>query len=127
MSSTQATGRPTQPIPLLPRILLAAAGVLVLMELLLRAYLDGSLRRMPLWSAMAHQVLPALRRYYEVRRWVVRHPALTAFVCFLAVAVVLVLTRYWLLFWHNEVVARLSGTYLAAEQNTFPAHPVQLM
>lgn len=125
--STTATGRPTQPVPWVPRLLMVAGLGGVLLELWLQAEQAGSLAAMPLAGQLRADLAPALEAYGAARAWVLSHPALAGLAGAAALAAALLLTRAGLLLWHNELVARLSNTYFAPEDVRFPVRPVDLL
>lgn len=123
--SNTATGRPTDPLPLLPRLLLGAVGVPVALEVLLRmAAADPSSRVTRLALSWLE---PALDIYVPLRAFALRHVALSVVAAVLALLVLLLLTRAWLLLWHNSIRARLTGTHFTAETTAFPMHVFELL
>ena len=127
MSDKTATGRPQQQLPLLPRLVLASLAVIGLLEGVVHLATTPALANGLGVRAALVLLAPVMRRYLSVRAGVVAHPALTIVVLAAVVAIVAVATRYWLLFWHNHVVARLSGTYFAPEVAGFPTRTVDLL
>jgi hypothetical protein len=106
-------------------VMLALAGV---------AALEASLWAMAGGAGNAGQQLalkgllaPVLGRYLPLRGWVVAHPWLAGLLGVVVAVVAVLGTRWWLLFWHNEVKARLTGTYFSPEDAGFPAHEVPLL
>ncbi|MFT3714040.1 MAG: TraM recognition domain-containing protein [Archangium sp.] len=70
---------------------------------------------------------PIWRPYLLVRQFVLDHP-FGAVAFGIAVAACLAVgVRAWLLFWNNEVKARLSGTYFSPERSGFPTKPFDLL
>src|SRR5262245_46722162 len=104
MHSRTATGRPSQPIPLLPRLFLVTGLIIFCLEAL--EQIGSGLPRLlyPLFFALQ----PLLSGYQRLRTWALAEPYWALFIAMTALAIGLVVLRYWLLFWHNQVVARLS-------------------
>lgn len=126
MNDIKATGRPKQQIPILPRIGLTLALAVLLFETLMQA----ALHHVPLGPLAQHMapLVPLLQRYAYARRWVIEHPVAAACILAALVALALFIVRWCLLFWHNEIVARLSGTRFN-DQSTeqFPLARVDLL
>ncbi len=127
MNGQTATGRPRQTIPILPRLtalflLLAALGeasLYILSE-------HGPTRELARSSLRPTLVNVALH-YWPIRTWAIDHPGLAA-ASFLPLAVLLLaLARASLLVWHNQIVARLSGTHFSSEVQGFPMRRVDLI
>src|SRR4051812_43263766 len=112
-----ATGRPSDPLPLIPRLLLIAVLLVGALELSLRAFAPtGALGSPSPGGSMLRVVLaPFWARYLPLRAWVVAHPAIAVVIILFVFGVMVVVVRYWLLFWHNEVKARLTGTFFSPE------------
>jgi hypothetical protein len=108
VNDLKATGRPKQQIPILPRIGLTLALAVLLLEALVQAAIHH-VQLGPLAQHMA-PLVPLLQRYAYARRWVIEHPVAAACILGALVALALFIVRWCLLFWHNEIVARLSGT-----------------
>jgi hypothetical protein len=122
----ESTGRPAQPWPWPLRLLALAVAFVGVLEASLWAMAGGAGAGGP-HLAVRQLLAPVLTRYLPLRGWVLTHPVLAGAAA-LAVAVVLVLlTRWWLLFFHNEVKARLTGTYFSPEAAGFPSRPVELL
>jgi hypothetical protein len=119
-----ATGRPRQGLPLLPQLgaLTLAAGVFL--EAALYAHRDGILAGAPLLGSGAAQVATW---YHPLRDWLLAHATLVIAGAAIAALAMLVTYRWWLLIWHNEIVARLSGTRFRPEDLRFPVRPVDLL
>ncbi len=126
MNEAPQAGRPRQSIRILPRL-----GMLLFLMLALG---EGSVQ---LASSEFLHVGPgaALRplfrailiRYWPLRVWVV-HNSVEALVALGCIAAVLIIAaRYLLLLWHNQIVARLSGTYFKAQALSFPTRSVDLL
>lgn len=122
-----ATGRPKDPLPLLPRLLLGVGLAVACLEGALLALRQPSALHHP-WAALLRGVLaPVWPRYLPVRTWCVQHPAVAAGLAAAGVVVLALLTRWWLLLWHNQLKARLSGTFLSPESSSFPLRPVDVI
>lgn len=121
----KATGRPTQPIPLLPRLGLFA--------LLLLAFLEGVWRLAarhqvpPAAAPVVQRLWPAVGLYGEVRTWVVEHPWLATALAIFGLVSFLLLYRWWLLTWHNEIAARITGSYFSRDAEGFPSTQFDLV
>lgn len=124
-----ATGRPSDPLPLIPRLLLIVALLVGALELSLRAFSpSGALGSPSPGGAMLRVLLePLWARYLPVRAWAVAHPVLATLAGLLLTTAIIIGVRYWLLFWHNEVKARLTGTYFSPEVSGFPVKPFELL
>jgi type IV secretory pathway TraG/TraD family ATPase VirD4 len=126
MNETTVMGRPRQSLQILPRL-----GMLLL---LMFALAEGSvqlassefLRTGPGAALVRPLVRAILIRYWPVRVWVIHHSvqALVALAC--TAAILVIAARYLLLLWHNQIVARLSGTYFKAQSLSFPTRTVDL-
>lgn len=124
-----ATGRPKDPLPLIPRLGFIAVLIVAALELSLRAFAAPGFLSTASPGAATLKVLltPFWRRYLPIRSFVVEHPLVSALIALGAVALLAVAVRYWLLFWHNQVKARLSGTFFSPEVSGFPAHVFELV
>lgn len=121
-----ATGRPRQPLPWPLRLLLSLFLLVGLLELLV--YLLGTGVLEGFGDAQLRLLLvPVLDRYWPLRTWVVAHPWQAGATFLVALVVLLVAFRYWLLFWHNQVVSRLTGTKFTSEDLGFPMCTVDLL
>lgn len=91
------------------RLVLTLCGAIILLETLRLMARDAAFGR-----GLARLVVDALgglfTAYDVARSWMLAHPVQAAIAGIAACALALVAYRYWLLFWHNEVVARLAGT-----------------
>jgi hypothetical protein len=124
-SAKTATGRPRQVVPLIPQLLLAAGVAVALLEVALYAH-QAHLFAGPA-AALAPAAASATAKYVPIRAWVHSHPALAILVAAATVAVLLAVCRWWLLLWHNEVVARLSGTRFVPEEMSFPIRQIDVL
>lgn len=122
-----ATGRPRQPIPWLVRIFLVPVLLAVLLEVLLYLWTAGLFAEGLFAALLRPLVEPVLQWYWPARDWVLAHLWRTGFGVAGLLAVVLVGYRYWLLFWHNQVVSRLTGTKFLSEDLRFPMRKVDLL
>ena len=122
MSDTDAAGRPAQPLPLALRLLLPLVALVAVLEVPLQLHTYAAVLRP--WFALA---APAYARYLPVRAWVVVHPVSASLLGVVAVVLITVAIRYWLLFWHNQVKARLTGTFFTPEVSGFPVRVFDLL
>jgi type IV secretory pathway TraG/TraD family ATPase VirD4 len=112
--------------PILSRLLAGTAGILLSLEFLYRWQKLLGREPLPLPSYLRGHAYEALSRYAPTRAWATTNPKLAVSLGLLAVAVALIAYRYWLVFWRNQVIARLSGTYFRQDDGRFPARPVNL-
>ena len=125
MRPVDATGRPRAPVPFPLRALLAASAALASLEVAFRLAREGALEReVPL---IARALWPALVSYDSIRTPLAARPVLTALAAAALVLVVLLATRAALLLWHNQIVARATGSYLAGQRTTFPTRKVDVL
>jgi hypothetical protein len=122
---TNATGRPQQTIPVLPRMGMALFAAVLLFE----AFRGGG-RFAPLGGGLVRGIEDAapgsFATYERVRAFMFEQPWSALSIAVGGCALFLVLYRWWLLLWHNEVVARLSGTKLERGSSTLPVVKVDL-
>src|SRR4051812_4782987 len=122
MSGVTATGRPRQTLPFPLRLLATALVAVIIAETAYHLARAGVLsREVPL---LAHLLGAALLWYGRLRAPVAMRPLLAGFVLIGLVAGAVILTRAALLFWHNELVARVTGSYLPRSDSGFPQRPV---
>ena len=122
----ESTGRPAQVWPWPVRLLMlgvVGVGGLELSLWVMGGGYGSSSQQLSLRGFLA----PVLSRYLPLRGWVLTHPVLAALAGGLAAVVAVLGTRWWLLLWHNEVKARLTGTYFTPDVAGFPAHEVPLL
>jgi len=112
-------------VPSWLRVLLPLVSVGAGLEALAYAAASGSLSG-PLGPRLLLASSPVLLPYLRARRWMLEHAGLTAGLCLVGLVALLLLVRAALLFWHNHVVARLSGTYFRKDEGGFPAKPFDL-
>src|SRR4051812_1338576 len=125
MTSVTATGRPRQAIPFPLRLLATALAIGAWAELAYRTARSGLLaREAPL---LARALWPALIRYERLRAPCAARPVLSAIGAVTAVAVLVLLTRAALLVWHNQIVARVTGSYLAQRDCRLPQRAVDVL
>jgi len=131
MQPQTATGRPTDPLPLLPRVGLIVAVVVCLLELAVRTVGEDGPRSFGVASPfgrVAGQLLERLlAAYLPARTFVIAHPVSAGLAVVGGAAGLVVATRYWLLFWNNQVKARLSGTFFTPEVSGFPLVQFELL
>src|SRR5262249_29425673 len=121
------TGRPARRMPFLTR--LAALAFLAFFVCEGSVYLanTGALRSGPLAPFARAFMRPVLVRYWPIRAWTLSHPALAVGGVLITLSLLTLAIRYFLLLWHNEVVARLSGTRFQAQQLGFPSTKFNLL
>ncbi len=107
------------------RLAAAAGSFLLAAELAYRwraPLADGALP-----APVAEAILGSVRGYVPLRAWVLGHAALSTTLAAGAAAAALVAYRYALLLWHNQFVARLSGTYFTTDDHRFPTREVDVI
>jgi hypothetical protein len=121
----KATGRPQQRIPILPKLGL----MLVLAALFLEAALQAAIQHIALGpvGALLAPVRPIVQRYAHGRAWALEHSVLASCILAALVALALLVVRWGLLLWHNEIVARLSGIRFDQSNDKFPLARVDLL
>lgn len=122
-----ATGRPSDPLPLIPRLLFVAVLLVGALELSLRAFAPDGALGSPGGAPLRLLLAPLWARYLPVRAFAVAHPVVTTFAVAALIAALAIGIRYWLLFWHNQVKARLTGTYFSPEVSGFPVQRFELL
>jgi hypothetical protein len=125
MPGQKATGRPTHIIPFLPKasllLILAIVGFEIAFQVAVRGLSLGSFAgRIPFLT-------PAVRRYAHARFWVLDHRAAAALGLLALMALAVFLVRSVLLWWHNSVVSRLTGTHFDRTSERFPNTTVDLL
>lgn len=119
--SEPATSAPS----LLTRLVAAGGSLLLAAELAYRW--APAVEADPLKPLGWPLVAMGLARYTPVRSWVGQH-AVAASVLGATLAIAAVLAyRAALIFWRNQVIARLSGTYFKPDDGRFPVQPVDLL
>ncbi len=122
-----ATGRPSDPLPLIPRLLLVAVLLVGALELSLRAFAPDGALGSPGGAPLRVLLAPLWARYLPLRAFAVAHPVVTTFAVAALIAALAISIRYWLLFWHNQVKARLTGTHFSPEVSGFPVQRFELL
>jgi type IV secretory pathway TraG/TraD family ATPase VirD4 len=123
MTATQtATGRPSQPLPLLQQALMLLLAVVVAMEAPQHLPHDG------LGVALIIKATAPARPFYRpVRQFVLAHPALALAAFGILTALALAAYRSGLKLWHNQLKSRLSGTHFSPESSAFPLKGFNLL
>lgn len=119
------TGRPRQGIPLLPQLGALTAAAVLLLEGAAHAERARLLDLLP--RAAAGALRTAAEVYLPLRDWVVAHGLVVGLLATAGLALLLTGYRWWLIVWHNEIVARLSGTKFRPEVLRFPLARVDLL
>ena len=118
MSEVTGTGRPRERVPFPVRALVAMLTAVGVVELALHAARTGLLEReLPLLAQLAW---PALTGYEQWREPFAARPLLTIVGCAALVATILLASRALLMIWHNQIVARVTGSFLKAAKTRFP-------
>ena len=120
MNGQQVTGRPTQSIAILPRLAAAIFVVFAICEGSVQFASSEVLNNGPLGPVARILVRAVLLKYWPIRVWILEHPALVVSGVLASIALIIFVVRFSLLLWHNEVVARLSGTRFKADEFRFP-------
>jgi len=113
-------------IPLLPRLFLLVVALVALGEAGLLALRTGAVTDHTAPGTGLLRLL-VMQHYFPIREWARLHPFLLTALALSASALLLLAYRTLLLLWHNEIVARLSGTKFVSEATTFPLAQVDLM
>jgi type IV secretory pathway TraG/TraD family ATPase VirD4 len=108
------------------RLLVLLLAPIVLLELGRQMFVRREFRRMPMGTTLRRLLGPSVARYLPVREWVLAHPALAGLAGLILLALVVATARAALMFWHNQVVARLAGTHFATEDHALPTRKVDL-
>lgn len=113
--SSDAAGRPSDNARLITNLLLtlllvAAAGECGL----------WLLARHPTSFASSPGLLAVLLQYSTIRATALARPRIALLTGALLFLALLFVYRLWLLLWHNQIKARLSGTYFSAATDKFP-------
>jgi hypothetical protein len=99
--------------------------LVVAVELVHRAQQVGSLHGLALVVARAME--PLLNRYAVARAWALAHPLLSLTGTVVATAATGFAYRTALLFWHNELATRLSGTHFHQVADALPVIKVDVL
>jgi hypothetical protein len=125
MSGVTTTGRPREVVPFPVRALITGGVAIAVCEVAFRFACSGVLaREFPL---LARVLWPALLTYERLRAPFAAHPWLAALAGSAVLGVVVLGTRAALLFWHNQVVARVTGSFLRPEELRFPQRKVDVL
>jgi len=114
-------------VPLWVRLGLALVLAIVLVETLYRASEMGVVASGPGARVLAIVAAPLFRRYLPTRAWVIAHPGASTVAALVAAAALLLTARQLLIFWRNEVVARIAGTYFQPARLHFPTAEFNLV
>src|SRR5205823_13621801 len=107
------------------RLVSTAVPAVGLAEVSFRVAASVTLRReAPLVALVAW---PALHSCERLRAPFAAHPVLTVVGSASFVGLVVVATRAALLFWHNQIVARITGSFLAPDDLRFPQRKVDVL
>src|ERR1700712_2453695 len=126
ISETKSTGRPRQPIWFLSPVVLLVCLLTGVLEILYQV----AVRHLSLGALSGHLFFATstVRRYAHARFWVIAHPVISAVVLAAVIVIVLLGYRSLLIWWHNQVVSRLSGTHFdESAHDRFPTYPVDLL
>jgi len=126
MPETTATGRPRQGLPIIPRLLALTLLAVVLLEAGLYTLRVGVLSQSPVPMVHALNVM-LIHDYLPARNWVLAHVGIALGLTVIGLCLALLAYRGLLLVWHNEIVARLTGTRFVAEQLRFPSKAVDVL
>src|SRR5262249_46003378 len=125
MTGRTATGRPRQVVPFPVRAFISAGIAVGLFETAFRLAMSGALAREG--PALARFSWPALLVYERFRAPFAAHPWLTLLAVLAILALVVLGTRAALLYWHNQVVARVTGSFLRPQELRFPQRKVDVL
>ena len=120
MNRHQVTEGPAQSVAILPRLVAAVFVVFAICEGSVQFASSDVLKNGPLGPLARILVRPVLLKYWPIRLWTLEHPALVVSGVLASMILIIFVVRFSLLLWHNEVVARLSGTRLKAAKFRFP-------
>src|SRR2546426_1012144 len=125
MTGVTATGRPREVVPFPVRALITGAVAIAVCEVAFRFACSGVLaRELPL---LARVLWPALLTYERLRAPFAARAWLAVLAGLAVVGVVVLGTRAALLLWHNQVVARVTGSFLRPEELKFPQRKVDVL
>jgi hypothetical protein len=124
MSDVKAAGRSKQRVPFMHRLGLFFALSVLFLEVLLQAAIHH-VHLGPLVKRLA-PLVPLVQHYAHLRGWVLRHPVAAACILVVLVSLALLFVRWALLFWHNKIVARLSGTHFEPPTDIRPVEKFPL-
>jgi len=125
MTGLTATGRPREGVPFPVRALITVAVAIAVFEVAFRFACPGVLaRELPM---LARTFWPALLSYGRLRAPFAAHAWLAVLAALVVVGVVVLGTRAALLLWHNQVVARVTGSFLRPDELKFPQRKVDVL
>lgn len=113
--------RPADAFPLSLRLAIAVGLGAALTEALYSAQVMGLMPSGPAARVLTVITAPLFRHYLPIRAWVAAHPRLSALTALATIAALLLVARQLLLFWRNEIVARIAGTHFEPARLEFPA------
>src|SRR5258708_7038509 len=124
MSDVKAADRSKQRVPFLHRLGLFFALSVLFLEVLLQA----AIHHVPLGPLVKRlaPLVPLVQHYAHLRGWVLGHPVAAACILVVLVSLALLFVRWALLFWHNKIVARLSGTHFEPPTDIRPVEKFPL-
>ncbi|HTP27515.1 MAG TPA: TraM recognition domain-containing protein [Anaeromyxobacteraceae bacterium] len=111
---------------LLTRLLAAAGSLLLALELAHR-WQDFPAPGGRIGTGFARLLAPLLAQYRAGRHWALDHVAPTVAATILGLTLILAVYRTVLILWHNEVLARLSGTHFRPEDHSSPVRGVDVL
>lgn len=123
---SEALGGASRPWPLAARLAASLLVVLAAVEGSVRVSATGLLGG-PGGLLLRRLLAPVWARYLPVRGWVLEHRLVSALCGLVALVLLALVYRWWLLLWNNQVKARLSGTHFAPEDARFPIHTFDLV
>src|SRR6266852_4785656 len=126
MNEAPPARRPRQTIQILPRLGMLLFLMLALGEGSVQLASSGFLHVGP-GAALRPLFRAILVRYWPLRVWVVHNSVQALVVLGCTATILIIAARYLLLLWHNQIVARLSGTYFKAQSLSFPTRAVDLL
>lgn len=121
-----STGRPRQALPFIFHLGLLALVAIAALEVAL-AGSAGAAASSPGVALLRRMLAPVWARYLPVRAWVLEHLIVAGLLAIVGLVALLVLYRFALLVWHNELVARLSGTKFHTADPRFPLVHVDVL
>lgn len=116
--SNSGGGRPGLTVPL--QLALTVTTLVGLLEAARNIRTDrklGWVARLPLFRQKA---IPFIETYEQLRAWTLGHPETAAITLVAALVFTLLVLRGLLLFWHNQVIARLTGNRFSPKADRLP-------
>ncbi len=107
--------------------LLAASGSLLLAFELAHRWQELPTAGGHLGTGFLRLLAPLLAQYRVARHWALDHIAPTAAAAVLSLTLILVVYRVALVVWHNEILARLSGTRFRPADHSSPVRTVDVL